>query len=613
MNPTPPDTPAADSMDTNRRTRSLSQGLVDLQDRVCEDPKLVFDVVIVGSGYGGSVAAQQLAGLRHGNKNRELHVCVLERGSEYLPGMFPTSFADLPGHVRWGAQGTGQVSGTPEGLLDVRAGGDVSALVANGLGGGSLVNAGVLLAPEFAQFDSRMPPEVVTDLQNTYLGAARQLLLQDPLQSGGGPNTVQSDACFSPAYPLKYHRLAELAERQSPQLDHGAAEITVAMQDIAPHAHSVGLAKCNGCGDCMTGCNVGAKASLDTNLLAQAKRGGVHIYTGTSVVGMSRIDDRWMLELVHTAPALRAREAQPFCLLSENVILAAGTLGSTEILLRSRREDLVFSSMLGQRFSCNGDNIAAVHRLKDPAHSTDEEHKALHLRKVGPTITHMVEVPPQQVPKTQVKALGFWVQEFSVPAPLQRLFAELVTTGHTIAQLPKPDTTRHGGEPAGHTDPCAVDARAMERTLLVGLIGHDSSDGALHLPLAAAKRDGWGVQEGVLQIVWPQARDGQQLDAAHDLLKYYCTKAFPGANVIPNPLWRLLPTELADLVNQPRGPVLTVHPWGAARWARTRMKVWWTTWAVSSTAVTPMRTIGRAVWWYWMAPSYPAPWGPTRP
>src|SRR3990167_2077884 len=154
-----------------RRSRALSQSLVDLVNSVQQAPHMVFDVVIVGSGYGGSVAAQQLAGLRkkpaNGGDSEAIKVCVLERGSEYLPGMFPSSFAELPGHVRLRAPNTGRVISKHEGLFDLRPGKDVSTLVANGLGGGSLINAGVLIKPKFHQFVSRMPDAVVADLERS--------------------------------------------------------------------------------------------------------------------------------------------------------------------------------------------------------------------------------------------------------------------------------------------------------------------------------------------------------------------------------------------------------------------------------------------------------------
>ena len=562
-----PDLGNADGKE-NRRTRSLSSGLVDLQNKLKSAPDFIFDVLIVGSGYGGSVAAQQLAGLMKTGRDgsaEKISVCVLERGSEYLPGMFPSSFGELPAHVRYGAQGTGSVTGRHEGLFDIHMGEDVSALVANGLGGGSLINAGVMLKPDFSSFKSMFPERVSRELESSYLDAARKLLVVDPLRVTTKPNTIQRSSLYSKdAYPLKYHRLAELGQRQLPELETEPAEIAVAMVDQPPGLHSVNLNACNGCGDCMTGCNVGAKASLDTNLLAQARRVGAEIFTGASVLSMSRSGPGhhppgayWFLEVVHTSPGLRVREEAPLKVKARKVILAAGALGSPEILLRSRSEKLLFSNTLGERFSCNGDNIAAVHKLEQAAHSTDDQHVALASRMVGPTITNMVKVPRQSDDKP-----GFWVQEFGIPSPLKRLFAELVTTGNSLAQLQTADDTVHGSESVGDTDPCAMDANAIERTLLVGLIGHDSAEGTLRLPVQSSHAGDASAQEGTLQIVWPQARHGKQITAAHEQLLAYCSKAFPEATVIANPMWRLLPTRLENLVSQPLGPVLTVHPLG---------------------------------------------------
>src|SRR4029434_5573268 len=84
---------------------------------------------------------------------REVRVCVLERGREYLPGMFPPSLSDLAGHVRFSTDGSSCARGEREGLFDVRVGADVSAVVANGLGGGSLINAGVMAEPGDDVFD----------------------------------------------------------------------------------------------------------------------------------------------------------------------------------------------------------------------------------------------------------------------------------------------------------------------------------------------------------------------------------------------------------------------------------------------------------------------------
>ncbi len=571
----------ATSAETKRRTRSLSRSLVDLTIELRKEPNTVFDVVIVGSGYGGSIAAQQLAGMKTtnaaGEHPRNVSICVLERGSEYLPGMFPLSFGELPGHTRYSTQSLGKVTGNLEGLFDLRLGEDVSALVANGLGGGSLINAGVMLKPDSASLAKAFPEAVARDLENTYLDKARSLVLAGPLALTA-PNVVEKSPLYAdpggrPALPLKFQRLSDLAgaaptangHTAHDALDTRPAEISVALAPQACTPLSVNLSACVACGDCMTGCNVGAKASLDTNLLAQAARDGAAIYTGASVLALSRTPTEnpetnadkflWTLEVVHTNPSLRRREAETLKVKARKVILAAGTLGSPEILLRSRTAELAFSNMLGERFSCNGDNIAALHQLARPAHCTDDQHRALDERRVGPTITNMVKVAADE------KQPGFWVQEFSVPAPLKRLFAELVTTGHSLSRLQTADCSLHGMEKDSALDPCAVDEDAMERTLLVGLIGHDSASGVLQLRQAAADANLY-AQEGTVQIVWPEARTGQYLTAAYELFKAHAKAVFPGASIVANPMWRLLPDKLENLVSQPLGPVLTVHPLG---------------------------------------------------
>ena len=551
-------------------------------------------MVIVGSGYGASVAAQQLAGMTTKTANggsRSISVCVLERGAEYLPGMFPSALADMPAHVRSSEQASGRVMGKREGLFDIRLGADVSALVANGLGGGSLINAGVLLEPDFLSLSSSLPA-VAKDLRDSFLGTAKKLLLGTPLQAASNDITDSREYREQKperGYPLKFYRMQDLAFGKPPgsALDWVPAEISVAMREHAPNPYSVGLNPCVGCGDCMTGCNVGAKASLDTNLLAQAKQAGAKLVTGAAVLSLSRLvrpqqpqavaralpnadgdadaecvgqaagtGALWLLDVVHTSPALQQREAGPLKIKARRVILAAGALGSPEILLRSRSAGLSLSATLGEKFSCNGDNIAAIHRLPDAAHSTDDEYRALHQRMVGPTITSMIKVPAEGTRK------AFWIQEFAVPAALKRLFAEVVTTGQALAAMQTADCSRHGIEAKDDPDPCAVNQDAMEKTLLVGLIGHDSAEGSLYLPLPEVIDGRDQHQEGSLKIVWPQARHGEQLHAAHQKLEALCNTAFDGATVVANPMWRLLPGALEDMVSQPLGPVLTVHPLG---------------------------------------------------
>ena len=137
--------------------------------RPLTDLKQHYDVIVVGSGYGGGVSASRLS--RAGKK-----VAVLERGREFQPGDFPSRFPELKNEfqVRGRKYGTGSASA----LYDVRLGEDMHVLVACGLGGGSLINGGVALRPDARVFsDSVWPGQIAQDgtLDEGYRRADRWL------------------------------------------------------------------------------------------------------------------------------------------------------------------------------------------------------------------------------------------------------------------------------------------------------------------------------------------------------------------------------------------------------------------------------------------------------
>ena len=129
-----------------------------MQQRLSSDRSALgraYDVVVVGSGYGGGVAASRLA--RAGQS-----VCVIEKGKEFLTGEFPSRLPEIRRELQ--LNGTRLRSGSPTGLFDFRLGADIHVLVGCGLGGGSLINAGVALKPDPRVFaDSAWPGEVRGD------------------------------------------------------------------------------------------------------------------------------------------------------------------------------------------------------------------------------------------------------------------------------------------------------------------------------------------------------------------------------------------------------------------------------------------------------------------
>ena len=115
-----------------------------------KDMRSDYDVIVVGSGYGGGVAASRLA--RAG-----LSVCVLERGRELLPGEFPDTLLGSQREIQ--LRGQNMQMGSKAALFDVRMGEGVHVLSGCGLGGTSLINANVAdyyerhVIPEYGHID----------------------------------------------------------------------------------------------------------------------------------------------------------------------------------------------------------------------------------------------------------------------------------------------------------------------------------------------------------------------------------------------------------------------------------------------------------------------------
>jgi cholesterol oxidase len=260
---------SATRLDEQSHTAWISQGYERLINRVRIAPQNThFDILIVGSGYGGAVAAETFAGRTHGSE--AISIGVLERGREYLPGSFSTGLAELPGHLR--------LESNRSGLFDIRAASDVITVVANGVGGGSLINAGVMEVPAENVFESGWPRQFrkrsewqeYFDRASSMLGAVKD----------GEKNTIRAHV---DGVPSKFRSIEAIALQNRFR----AAAITVAMDDTI-NSGNVRLNKCVRCGDCVTGCNFGAKNSLDVNLLVNAHRRGAEIFSGVTVLSVER-------------------------------------------------------------------------------------------------------------------------------------------------------------------------------------------------------------------------------------------------------------------------------------------------------------------------------------
>lgn len=507
-----------------------------------------YDVVVVGSGYGGAIAARELAGCRDaGNGGHRVRVCVLERGVEYLPGTFPSRMADLAGHVRFSTPGAARARGNREGLFDLRVGADLCALVANGLGGGSLINAGVLEKPRPDVFDGWPAQARSALVDGDFFARAKQLL--GAADAAGRDNTIERHPDGPPA---KFRALQRLgAGLRGTAGSFRAAAISISVRQ-GKNPAGVALESCTRCGDCMTGCNHGAKQSLDVNLLAEAWSRGAELFTGATVLRIERDAprDAWLLDVVHTDDKLRSRQGAPLQLAARKVVLAAGCFGSTEILLRSQSDTLKCSRRLGQRLSSNGDMIATAYAQQMEVNAVADEAVPPAERAVGPTITGIIDLRREGM-------RGHAIEELAIPAPLARVFEELATTAHVLHGLTRPDLSQHAPGSAEH-DPCAIDGDAIRRSSVFAVMGHDGGDGSLELIGGGADGEG----DGALRVRWPALRERSLFGEQLEVLRELAAASDAGGQVLPNPLWQALPQELQFLFGSQRGPLLTVHPLG---------------------------------------------------
>ena len=293
-----------------------------------------YDAVVVGSGYGGGVTASRLA--RAGKR-----VAVLERGREVVTGEFPTRFPELRNEMQ--IHGRKMSSGAETALFDVRIGEDMHVIIGCGLGGGSLVNAGVALRPDQRVFNDEVWP-----------GAIRQDgLLDEGFRRAESWLAPQTDP-----------RATEMVKYKSLEAAGKALGDTTTTTRVAvsfeERVNSAGITQpaCTRCGDCCGGCNVGAKNTIALTYLPDAKRHGAELFTHIKVRYVTKdADGRWRVFFSMLSPDGRSVERDGE-ITADFVVLAAGTLGSTEILMRSRMQGLALSDRLGTRFSANGDIIA---------------------------------------------------------------------------------------------------------------------------------------------------------------------------------------------------------------------------------------------------------------
>ena len=208
-----------------------------------------FDVIVVGSGYGASICAARLSMAMSGRGR----LAVLERGREWIPGTFGDTLRGVTKESRFQLFGTDtNIVDNPVGLINAMRNEEVNVLSGNGLGGSSLVNANVAIRPDNECFSQKNWPFRLRDqsaLDPYYDRAAWELGVSVEPPDISPKSRAQRLASQNLAgCGAHFQRAALTVTRPADPCD-------------GPIVNRQGIRQrgCTGCGDCTSGCNVGAR------------------------------------------------------------------------------------------------------------------------------------------------------------------------------------------------------------------------------------------------------------------------------------------------------------------------------------------------------------------
>jgi cholesterol oxidase len=480
-----------------------------------------YQYLIIGSGYGGSIAASRLS--RAG-----FEVCLLEKGKEFRPGEYPMDLADAEKEMQVNTDK--KHIGSKNGLYEFYMGKDMTVFKGCALGGTSNVNANVSIEPDPRVFDDlRWPAEIRNNRQplNEGYEKARRMLKPSPYPEGAA------------GYPelAKAKGMKTAAKGMNETFRY--ADINVNFEyDNEPNHVGVEQRKCINCGDCVTGCNHHAKNTLIMNYLPDAVGHGAEIFCEAGVDYIIRNGDRWQVYFNIYNAGREKFEAPPLFVTADNVIVSAGALGSTEILLRSRNMGLSVSNELGKYFTGNGDvlgfaynNDVKINGIGLGKHYADPD-----MEPVGPCITSIIDMRNKPILEE-----GMTFEEGSIPGPIAPLLNSALIS---LSKIMGKDTDDGWQDTLNETRREMISLMrgpyhgAINNTQVYLVMTHDDGKGRMEM------------ENNRLEINWPGVGRQQIFDKVNKKLAEATTAL--GGTYMPNPQWN-------QALNY---DLVTVHPMG---------------------------------------------------
>ncbi|MBI5009360.1 MAG: GMC family oxidoreductase [Bacteroidia bacterium] len=300
--------------------------------------EMIYDFIVIGSGFGGSVSALRLA-------EKGYSVLVLEQGKRYEPADFPKSNWNLPKYL-W----------VPAlrffGFQKLSFYSTASILSGTGVGGGSLVYANTLYMP---------PDEFFNNLSWRNFGDWKKILK---------PFYDRASFMLGRTNYNKLNVEDRILKEVSEDMNAGGSFETVNVavnlsardSESDPYFNGIGPLRkgCIECGGCMVGCRENAKNTLDRNYLWFAEKLGTEILPETKAEKISFSDDIYEVETKKITSLLSAGRRT---FRSKNIVISAGALGTLELLLKQKYKYNTLpklSDTLGFELRTNAETLCAV-------------------------------------------------------------------------------------------------------------------------------------------------------------------------------------------------------------------------------------------------------------
>ncbi|WP_026403236.1 GMC oxidoreductase [Actinomadura rifamycini] len=335
-----------------------------------------FDVIVVGSGFGGSVAALRLA-------EKGYRVAVLEAGRRFDEDSLPKTSWRLPRYLwmpRLGLRGIQRMH---------RVGGKAGVLVlaGAGVGGGSLVYANTLYEPPSPFFTDKAWGRITDwrdELAPHYDQARRMLgVVTNPLVTPADEAVKRvadrmgaGDTHHPVPVGVFFGDEGTTAQDGTPQ--DGSAQDGTPRGGVThddPYFGGAGPRRttCTACGSCMIGCRVGAKNMLTKNYLYLAEKAGVRVVPDTMVTALDPVASGGYRVTIRRTGFLRRHQRT---ITAEQVVLAAGTHGTQTLLHRMRGAGRLphLSARLGELTRTNSEALLGVERLTGRHRPGDVDH-----------------------------------------------------------------------------------------------------------------------------------------------------------------------------------------------------------------------------------------------